>query len=558
MKNHIKRHRLIALSLVLLVTLAGAAWGQQSAGTPAAKAEFEQGEAAFKKQDYATAAASYRKAIELDPDFIAAHEKFIAASAAAARAKSAAAGEQGGSTDTEVSQSGAIAVYEEWARKYPNKPAIQWALGDLYMYKDYDKVEQYSRKAVELDPKFARAWQSLALIEEVRGNNAGQVAYLKKAAEAVPDDPAPLFYYANSLKRTNRSEYEKASLQVAERFPQHERGAQALYWLSFEETNPARKVELLERLKTQYPVDKFNWSASGMSMLFDAYRKSAPSKAAALAEEMVKANPTGSQNKTWQTLLDYQKNIIQARALMAEKKFAEAVTLLGATQLPRYIDTDDLFLLKAAAIEGAGQTQQAYDELLKQVAKEPAAALRTELNKLGSKLSKAPAQVEADIWGLWDAQAKPAKDFTLKHYGDEKDVSLADYRGKVVLLNFWYPFCGPCRGENPSLQKVLEQIGREKFAILAVNIYPKEDQFVLPYFKGNRFDFVPLRGNTEFAEKEWSARGFPTNYLIDPEGRVVFKLGPMRGDAEEQKLELRIRMLLARQAKGQKGPGSAR
>jgi len=315
---------------------------------------------------------------------------------------------------------------------------------------------------------------------------------------------------------------------------------------------------LLERLKTQYPVDKFNWSASGMSMLFDAYRKSAPSKAVALAEEMVKANPTGSQNKTWQTLLDYQKNIIQARALMAEKKFAEAVTLLGATQLPRYIDTDDLFLLKAAAIEGTGQTQQAYDELLKQVAKEPAAALRTELNKLGSKLSKAPGQVEADIWGLWDAQAKPAKDFTLKHYGDEKDVSLADYRGKVVLLNFWYPFCGPCRGENPSLQKVLEQIGREKFAILAVNIYPKEDQFVLPYFKGNRFDFVPLRGNTEFAEKEWSARGFPTNYLIDPEGRVVFKLGPMRGDAEEQKLELRIRMLLARQAKGQKGPGSAR
>ncbi|MBK7601450.1 MAG: hypothetical protein IPJ07_24175 [Acidobacteria bacterium] len=78
------------------------------------------------------------------------------------------------------------------------------------MYKDYAKVEQHTRKAVELDPRFARAWQTLALVEEVRGNNANEHSYLKKAAEAAPDNPAYAFYYANSLKRKNKSLWRKS------------------------------------------------------------------------------------------------------------------------------------------------------------------------------------------------------------------------------------------------------------------------------------------------------------------------------------------------------------
>ncbi len=94
-QNDIKHHRLISFYLAILLALAGASWAQQSAGTPAAKAEFEQGEAAFKQQDNAKAVAFYRKAIELDPDFVEAHEKFIFASklAASNEAKKAAAPE---------------------------------------------------------------------------------------------------------------------------------------------------------------------------------------------------------------------------------------------------------------------------------------------------------------------------------------------------------------------------------------------------------------------------------------------------------------------------------
>jgi thiol-disulfide isomerase/thioredoxin len=165
------------------------------------------------------------------------------------------------------------------------------------------------------------------------------------------------------------------------------------------------------------------------------------------------------------------------------------------------------------------------------------------LTKYGAKLGKTAGQVRADVRKALEAKAKPVKEFSLARYGDEKKISLSDYRGRVVLLNFWYPYCGPCRGEFPHLQKVSEKYGPERFVILAVNVHPEEDDYVLPYMKGKKFDFVPLRSNVEFAEREFGARGYPTNLLIDTEGRIVFKPGVIRGD-EVRKLELQIEALL--------------
>ena len=542
------RFKRITLIFALCLMGSSAAVAQESLGTPAAKAAFARGEALSRKSKFAEAAAEYRRAIEIDPDYAEAHSQFIFSSKLSVRdendpVRSRALGEA--MTDK------LKAMYAEWAQKDPKRASYQWALGDLHMYKDYAKVEQYTRKAVKLDPRFARAWQTLALVEEVRGNSTNEHSYLKKAADAAPDNPAYAFYYANSLKRTNKALYAKASLEVAKRFPKHERGAQSLYWLSFDETNPAYKLAYLEQLRDQYPVADFSWSSSGMSMLFEVYHKAAPDKALALAQGMVKIFPDGSQNKSWQALLDYQKNMMRAKELLGKKDFAMALGILDSTVLPARFDATNLFKLKVEAAQDAAAQQKVYGGLLKQTVKEPSDDLLTILFDLGAKLKKDNAQVKADIHQLLDEQAKPAKEFSLKRYGDEKTISLADYRGKVVLLNFWYPFCGPCRGENPSLQKVLKHVGLDKFAILAVNVYPTEDRFVIPYMKGNAFDFVPLHGNEEFAEKEWGARGYPTNFLIDPQGRTIYRLGPMRGEAEERRFELQIRLLLDRNTREQ-------
>jgi thiol-disulfide isomerase/thioredoxin/Tfp pilus assembly protein PilF len=536
-----------ALLLAFCLLSLSTALAQESQWTPAAKAAFEKGEELRRQSKYGEAAAEHRKAIELDPSYAEAHTYYILTSKLSVRDP------QGDSAKSKAASDAMVETlkkqYAAWIEQDPKRAAYHWGLGDLHIHKDYDKLEQHMRKAVEIDPKFARAWQALALVEEVRGNNAQEKAYLKKAAGAAPDNPAYAFYYANSLKTSDKVLYAKAALEVAQRFPAHERGAQSLYWLGFNETNPAKKLAYLEQLRSQYSVAKFSWSSSGMYMLFEEYHKTTPDKALALAEEMTKAYPRGSQNRDWQARLDYQKSMLQARALLDKKDFAAAAKLLDETKLPARFDGTKLFQFKVEAASEAATQTKVYTELLKQTVKEPSDDLQKLLVVLGGKLAKSQSQVEADLFKEIDAQAKPAKEFSLKRYGDDKVISLADYRGKVVLLNFWYPFCGPCRGENPSLQKVLRKVGLDKFAILAVNVYPTEDQFVMPYMKGNRFDFVPLRGNEEFSEKEWGARGYPTNFLIDPQGNTIHRLGPMRGEDEERRFELQIRMLLERHAR---------
>jgi thiol-disulfide isomerase/thioredoxin len=114
------------------------------------------------------------------------------------------------------------------------------------------------------------------------------------------------------------------------------------------------------------------------------------------------------------------------------------------------------------------------------------------------------------------------------------------------MLNFWYPSCGPCRGEFPTLQRVLDKNKDRGFEILSLNVLPEEKAFVMPYLTKNRFTFRALETTTEWAEKTYAARGFPTNLLIDADGRIMFKPGIIRSPREQRTFELQIEALLAR------------
>jgi thiol-disulfide isomerase/thioredoxin len=557
------RRLTVVLSLLLTLALAGIARAQESSGTPAAKAEFDRGMEAQRKGDYTAAAAAYQKAIELDPNFAEAHQNFIFMSKQAATASL-----RGRETDPaarplfkeagEKETRRLEALYEEWARQNPKSAAYQWALGDLNMYRDYEKLERYMRKAIELDPKFGKAYHTLSLISEVRGDRANQLKYLKMAADNAPENPAYIFYYSRAVCDDDLKRCRELTDEIVRRFPTHERGAQALYWLEDDVKGTAEKIAILERQQREYPAAKYNWTASGVTKLYALYGQTAPEKAIALAEEMGKIAKTDADRRAWEGRVTYQRNLLQAQTLVKEKKFTEARTLLDATTPPRYFDATSLHLLKAEAATAAREPAAAYETLLKLMAKEPKGKLRAALLAAGGKLGKDEAAINADLWRELDAVAKPANEFTLAHYGDEKKQSLSDYRGKVVLLNFWYPFCGPCRGENPTLQKVLRKFKSDQFVMLAINVHPEEDAFVLPYLKGNKFDFIPLRGSAEFAAKEYNAIGMPTNFLIDQQGRIIFKPGVVRGEDGEETLELQVKMLIERGRKTEKGQVTSR
>jgi len=100
---------------------------------------------------------------------------------------------------------------------------------------------------------------------------------------------------------------------------------------------------------------------------------------------------------------------------------------------------------------------------------------------------------------------------------------LAQYRGKVVVVNFWATWCEPCRDEMPSLQRLGRQMAAEPFAILAVN-YGESDARVADFAKRFGLDFPVLLDPNQDAPRAWRVRVLPASFVVDRGGRVRYRV----------------------------------
>jgi thiol-disulfide isomerase/thioredoxin len=218
---------------------------------------------------------------------------------------------------------------------------------------------------------------------------------------------------------------------------------------------------------------------------------------------------------------------------------------LDKASLPRYMDRRRLEILHARAVNAAGGTANAYGDLIKAFTSTPTDEVRAALTDYGKKLGKDFQQVEKDIWAIRSANARAATPFSLVNYSTRKPMSLTDFRGRVFLLNFWYPQCGPCRGEFPYIQSVLDKYKSQGFEIVAVNVHPPEDDFVLPLLKGFKLGFIPLKSDDKWAAEAYKVRGYPTNFLIGADGRIFFgPINPISSPEAQRTLELQVEALL--------------
>ncbi len=99
---------------------------------------------------------------------------------------------------------------------------------------------------------------------------------------------------------------------------------------------------------------------------------------------------------------------------------------------------------------------------------------------------------------------------------------MADYRGKVVIVNFWATWCPPCREEMPSMQRAYEQLREEGIEMLAVNIGENED--IIFAFTANYPVEFPLLLDLDSATiQSWPVKGLPTTFVVDPQGRLAYR-----------------------------------
>jgi peroxiredoxin len=116
-----------------------------------------------------------------------------------------------------------------------------------------------------------------------------------------------------------------------------------------------------------------------------------------------------------------------------------------------------------------------------------------------------------------------APDFTLTTL-DGKNVSLSDYRGQVVFLNFWATWCPPCRGEMPAMENLHRLMKGYDFVILAVSIDKKSTYHVKSFVESKGYSFSIMHDVTKEVARNYVVGGIPTTFIIDKNGIISNRL----------------------------------
>jgi peroxiredoxin len=126
----------------------------------------------------------------------------------------------------------------------------------------------------------------------------------------------------------------------------------------------------------------------------------------------------------------------------------------------------------------------------------------------------------------------PAPAFTLASRAGQ-NVSLGQYRGQVVMINFWASWCGPCRQEMPLLESIYRKYNRMGFTLLGVNVEP-DSNAANEWLKATPVSFPILYDRDSRVSKLYDVAGMPSTVIIDRSGKLrVLHRGYKPGDENE-------------------------
>jgi peroxiredoxin len=155
-----------------------------------------------------------------------------------------------------------------------------------------------------------------------------------------------------------------------------------------------------------------------------------------------------------------------------------------------------------------------------------------------------PDENSPSAQGLPDFLDKPAPAFTLKTV-DGKTVSLADYKGKAVLLNFWATWCGPCKLEMPWLIDMQKKYASQGFTVLGISEDDGSTKEVSDFTAKMGVDYPVLMYDDQMNKAYGGIDYLPTSYYIDRDGKVIVESG---GLISESEMEANIQKILAKGA----------
>jgi thiol-disulfide isomerase/thioredoxin len=109
-------------------------------------------------------------------------------------------------------------------------------------------------------------------------------------------------------------------------------------------------------------------------------------------------------------------------------------------------------------------------------------------------------------------------------------VHLSDYKGKVIFLNFWETWCGPCNKEMPSIERARQQMDSTKMVFITIS--EEEPRIISLFSSMHNYHFEYLISDKKFSEL--GINTYPTSYIIDKDGKIVVtKIGGVEWDSPE-------------------------
>jgi thiol-disulfide isomerase/thioredoxin len=522
-------------------------------GSPEAQAAFKEADTARKAGKILDAIAGYKKAIDLDPNYAKAHFEYVLyersrntmavmfdfAKASKMSKEERTKLEQKTRKEDKVFEKGLIDYYTNLIAEHPNQAIYPWALGLVYNESDLARQQELCEQAVKVDPKFAEAFECLAMVAGIR--DAGKaLGYQRQAYELAPNDEEIAGVYAYMLSENNKADPAQIT-SLLKQFPDSYMIAMTLTDHANGLKPESARIAALEQLRKDAPAASKPAAHYAAEHLYAIYIDTDLNKAKGLCADL--AGPE-KKDPQWSGRLSYVEALIKARADLAAGHAEAALDALKTVEAQKSQGPDkQWFLTEAQALDAAGKTADAVTLLRDSFVAEPSDNVLDALHKYGTKAGKSVTQVDADIWAGYQTKAQAAKPLKLKRLDNGQTVSLADYKGKPVIVDFWYPNCGPCRAAFPYLQNVAAKYKDKGLTVLAVTSIEEQQPFALPYLVQKKYDFIGLAGSEAFSTT-WDVQGYPTTFLLGADGRVYMK-PTIYDEAHQRATELAVEQMLA-------------
>jgi peroxiredoxin/uncharacterized protein HemY len=229
-----------------------------------------------------------------------------------------------------------------------------------------------------------------------------------------------------------------------------------------------------------------------------------------------------SQGAQSATAMDYGK------VLLENKNYQQALEVLETTAKKGFTSQNLMDLLKQAYV-GIHNSEEGWDKYQKEID-------LTSTNYLKSELKKTMLNTPAPQFELKDLQGKTVK--------------FSDYQGKVVVLDFWATWCGPCLNSFPGMKKLVEEYQKDpSLAFIFIDTWQDEankDQVVKEFLEKNQYPFYVLMDSEDKVVSQFGVSGIPTKFVIDPKSRIKFKSVGYEGDADKMVKEVKLMIELAK------------